>query len=158
LARLAASPTLFATDPTLLAPLAAVSLTVPAVLLLFRDPLRPLREAVDRARVFLVDDDRPRDEEERERAVDELREPEVFRELDALRPLDAVFVLPLVLPVPFLDVLLERPEVLRRRLVLAFACAIFCSSVRFLSTPTDHPKIPFRVIPAYPRTHTGNGR
>jgi hypothetical protein len=158
---LAASPTLFATDPTLLAPLAAVSLTVsptdPAVLLLFRDPLRVLREAVDRARVFLVDDDRPRDEEERERAVDELREPEVFRELDVLRPLDAVFVLPLVLPVPFLDVLLERPEVLRRRLVLAFACAIFCSSVRFLSTPTDHP-IPFRVLPAYPRTLTGNGR
>src|SRR3954462_11594198 len=92
LARLATSPMLFA-------PLAAVSLTVsptePTVLWPFRDPVLPLRErAVDCARVLLFgDDDRPRDEDERERAADEPRELELFREFDVLRPLDALFVL-----------------------------------------------------------------
>jgi hypothetical protein len=149
----------FATSPMLFAPLAAVSLTVsptdPTVLWPFRDPVLPVRErAVGRARVLFDDDERPRDEEERERAVDELRELELFREFDVLRPFDAVFVLLPLLPAPFPALLLERPVVLRRRLVLAFACAIFSSSVRFLS---NRSRIPFRVIPAYPRTLTGNG-
>jgi hypothetical protein len=146
LARFAASPTLFATDPTLLAPLAAVSLTVsptdPALLWPFRDPERLLPERdVDLARVLFDDDERPRDEEERERAVVELRELELFREFDALRPLDAAFVLLPLPPEPFLDVLLERLDVLRRRLVLAFACAICSSSVRVLF----HARFPYRV-------------
>jgi hypothetical protein len=124
----------------LFAPLAAVSLTVsptdPTVLWPFRDPVLPLRErAVDRARVLFGDDDRPRDEDERERAADEPRELELFREFDDLRPLDALFVL-LVLPEPFLDVLLERPDVLRRRLVLVFACAILVFLRSFPLQPT----------------------
>jgi hypothetical protein len=89
---------------------------------------------VDRARVLFDDDEPPRDEEEREPAVDEEREPavdesrelELFREFDALRPLDAAFVLLPLPPAPFLDALLEPPDVLRR--VLAFACAIRSSS------------------------------
>jgi hypothetical protein len=74
-----------------------------------------------------VDDDRPRDEVER--APDELRELEAFREFDALRaPEDAFVLLPLLLA-PFLEVVFEPLDELRRRLVLAFACAIFSSSV-----------------------------
>jgi hypothetical protein len=154
----------------LLAPLAAVSLTVsptdPTVLWPFRDPVLPLRErardpvlplrerAVDRARVLFDDDDRPRDEDERERAADEPRELELFREFDVLRPLDALFVL-LVLPEPFLDVLLERPDVLRRRLVLAFACAILVFLRSFPLQPTPDS---FRVLSTYPRKLTGNRR
>lgn len=103
---------------------------------------------------MLFDVDRPRDEEERERAVDEPRELEVLPEFDALRPLDAVFVLLLLPPVPFRAVLLELPDVLRRRLVLAFACAI-SSFLRFESSPT---RIPFRVFSTYPHKLTGNGR
>jgi len=122
LARFAASPTLFATDPTLLAPLAAVPLTVsptdPTVLCPFRDVERLLDERpVDRDRE-LPDDDRPRDEDDRARV--ELLEPEL-REPDALRELDAFVLLPLE---PFRELLLERLGVLRRRLVLVFACAI----------------------------------
>jgi hypothetical protein len=108
----------------------------------FRDPERLLPERdVDRARVLFDDDERPPDEEERERAVVELREPELFREFDALRPLDAAFVLLPLPPEPFLDVLLEPLDVLRRRLVLAFACAICSSSVRVLF----NARFPYRV-------------
>jgi hypothetical protein len=125
-ARLATSPTLFAADPTLLAPFAAVSLTVsptdPALLWPFRDELRPLCDrVVERARELFDEDDRPRFEEER--ALDEPREPDRLPELDVFRAFDAFVLLePLE---PFLDELLLEPlDELRRRLVLAFACAI----------------------------------
>jgi hypothetical protein len=143
-------PTLFAAVPTLLAPLAAVSLTVsptvPTVLCPFRDVERLLAERpVDRARE-LPDDDRPRDEDDRARVVElrelELREPDAFFEPDDLRELDAFVVLPLF--APFREVLLERLEVLPRRLVLAFACAIFFHFLRFESSPA--PEIPFRLF------------
>jgi hypothetical protein len=101
---------------------------------------------VDFARVPFDDDVRPRDEEEREREADELRELEPFPAFDVLRPLDALFVLLPLLPVPFLAVLLERPDVLGRRLVLAFACAICSSSVRVLS----NARFPYRVFVGLP--------
>jgi len=126
-ARFTALPTLFAADPTLLAPFAAVSLTVPPtasiVLWPSRDALRPLRARVlERDPELLDDADRPRDEEER--VPDELREP-LLRELDVLRAFVAFVLLPPLLE-PFRevrDLLLEPLEELRR-LVLAFACAI----------------------------------
>jgi hypothetical protein len=81
-----------------------------------------LRErAADRARV-VFDEALPRDDDEEDRARGVLRELEVFREFDVLRAFDGFFVL--LLLEPFLDVDLERLDVLRRRLVLAFACAI----------------------------------
>jgi hypothetical protein len=148
-ARFATSPTLLAADPTLLAPLAAVSLTVPptapAVLRPFREVLRPLRDReVDPDRDVLDDEDRPRDEGDRPPL--EARELEVFRELDAFCALDAVFVL-LLLPAPFLEVLLERLDVLRRRLVLAFACAI---SFFLRLGPLLKSGFHFRVTSTYP--------
>jgi hypothetical protein len=124
-ARFATSPTLFAADPTLLAPLAAVSLTVsptePALLWPFRDALRLLCDrVVERARELFDEDDRPRAEE---RALDEPREPDRLPELDVFRAFDPFVLLePLE---PFLEELLLEPlDGLRRRLVLAFACAI----------------------------------
>jgi hypothetical protein len=116
-------PTFFAAVPTLLAPLAAVSLTVsptdPAVLCPFRDVERLFTELlVDRPRE-LPDDARPRDEDDRAR-VELLRELELF-EPDALRELDAFVLLP---PEPFRELLLEPLDELLRRVVLAFACAI----------------------------------
>jgi hypothetical protein len=127
-ARFAALPTLFAADPTLLAPVAAVSLTVsptvPTVLCPFRDVERLLAERpVDFARE-LPADGRLRDEDDRARVELrelELRELEAF-EPDALREFDA-FVL--LLLEPFREPLLLEPlDLLGRRVVLAFACAI----------------------------------
>jgi hypothetical protein len=91
---------------------------------------------VERARE-LPDDDRLPDEDDRARV--ELRDVELF-EPDALRELDAFVLLPLV---PFREVLLEPPDVLRRRVVLAFACAIFLNlpPVRVLS----NAGFPFRL-------------
>jgi hypothetical protein len=141
-----------AADPTVLAPFAAVPLTVPPT-----DPivLRPFRERlVDRARAVRDEDrvpDEPREPEVLRafvRVPDELRELEVLRAL-VLRAFEAVFFR--VLPAPFPD--LERLEVLRRRLVLVLACAIY-SSVSKLSTPGFHSG----AIWGYPPTATGNRR
>jgi hypothetical protein len=117
-----------AADPTPLAPVVAVSLTLsrtaPTVLLPLREVLRELRDV---PRLF-GDEERRCDEED------------LDRELDVLRAF--VFVLPLV-PAPFLDVDLERPEALGR-VVFVFACAI--GSLRF----TSLLRIPFRMSRAYP--------
>src|SRR5215210_5075093 len=140
-ARLATFPTLFAADPTLLAPEAAVSLTVPPT-----PPtvLWPFRErAVDRGREVLAldDDDRVRELEE-ERRPDEPRELVAELRLEVDRPLEFVFARVLLVPfldvllalvplfVPFLDPLVERLDE-RRLLVLVFACAIYRSSSGF---------------------------
>src|SRR5215210_9475056 len=137
-ARLATFPTLFAADPTLFAPEAAVSLTVPPT-----PPtvLWPFRERVaDRGREVLAldDDDRVRELEE-ERRPDEPREVVAELRLEVDRPLEFVFARVLLVPfldvllalvplfVPFLDPLVERLDE-RRLLVLVFACAIYRSS------------------------------
>jgi hypothetical protein len=120
-------PTLFAAVPTLLAPVAAVSFTVsptdPAVLCPFRDVERLLAaRPVDLAREPLADG-RLREEDDRARV--ELRELEL-RELDAFEP-DALreFDAFVLLLEPFREPLLLEPlDVLLRRVVLAFACAI----------------------------------
>src|SRR5215210_3828535 len=149
-ARLATFPTLFAADPTLFAPEAAVSLTVPPT-----PPtvLWPFRERVaDRGREVLAldDDDRVRELEE-ERRPDEPREVVAELRLEVDRPLEFVFARVLLVPfldvllalvplfVPFLDPLVERLDE-RRLLVLVFACAIYRSSSGFSG-------FPFRLLP-----------
>jgi hypothetical protein len=169
-ARFATPPTLRAADPTVLAPFAAVSLTVPPtppiVLRPFRERVaerpfdaverpfdaverpfdaveRPLEVAERPFRERVAE--RPFDVVDEDRLPDEVDrapdEPLAF-ELEVLRALEAL--VRLLLP-PFLDVLLER-LVPRRRLVRAFACAItppFRSSIVF--------GIPFQVSLAVTR-------
>jgi hypothetical protein len=119
--------------------------------------LRPFRDRgvdrVERAR-DVFDELRPRAEDEEDRAPAELREPDALRELEVARPREAVFVL----LAPFLELDLERLLVLRRRLVLAFACAIY-SSVSAKSEPglrSGYPQGPSWVIWAYPTKPAGN--
>lgn len=107
--------------------------------------------AADRPRELL--DEVVRRPDEVDRALDELREAERPREFDALRGPERAFVaLPLLLD-PFPAVLRDRFDVVRRRLVLAFACAI-CPSFGWVLSGARRP---IRVLSGYPRLRTGNG-